>query len=490
MLLKFKVIAGALWNATNVGFNFFVSLATVVVLARLLKPEDFGLFAMVTVVITIMESLADMGISGAVISYKDIQNTELSSLFYLNILVGFSLTLTLILFSPLIVYYYQEPRLYLYIWLMACYFTIISPATIFNALMKKNMQFATLSKISMATTTLYSCSVILYAYFSRNVMSLVFGMLIQAAVGTSFNVYFGLKIWQPGPFSLHFASIKRFLRFGLYQIGERIVNQLNQNLDNLLIGSFLGAQALGYYSMAYNLMIKPIQRINPIITSVSLPALVEVADNNNQFKKYYLKMIHYICFLMAPFYFLLLVLSKDLILFFYGSKWELSIPVLQIFSLMGILYALWNPFGNLILSKRRPDVGFYYNVSKTLIFFTANFIGLHWGITGVALSSLLVTLLIFEPANFWIRHYLAQMGIKEYLLQIQKPILFSALAAATIMLSHSMLTTLPQLTNIILSGVIFGIIYLILLLVLDKQEILFLKKTVREFLANKQKKTV
>lgn len=486
MLLKHRIIAGTLWNSFNSIFTLVLSFGTIVLLARLLKPEAFGMFAMITVVINLLDSFADMGVSAAIISYRDVSSRELSSLFYFNIMLGIFLTILLVLASPIVVYYFKEPRIYLYLQLLALNFTITAPGTVFNVLMKKKMQFGILAKINITTSIVYSVFTISYAFFSRDVMSLVLGMLIQSLLVTGLNIYFGSRIWKPQKFVFQYKSIKRFLSFGLYQMGERLINKFNWNIDYLLIGRFLGASALGYYSMAYNLMLKPIRRFNPIVTTVAFPALSEIQDDTPQLKRYFLKMIRYIISLMAPIYVLFFVLSENFILVFYGDKWLLSIPILSIFSFLGILYSIGNPMGNLILAKGRADIGFWMNLLQTLFLFLANYIGLRWGISGVALSTLFVTLFLFVPAGFFIRYYLVKMKISEYLEQLKKPLMFSFSAGAVILLLQEYVFSLSLLYELILFTIILGIIYLALLGIFDREEIRFLWKTCKEYLAKRE----
>jgi O-antigen/teichoic acid export membrane protein len=486
VFLKFRIISGTIWNTINSIISFVLGIVTIAILARLLKPEDFGIFAMITVVINLLNSFSDMGVGAAIISYRDVKSIELSSLFYFNILVGIVLTILLVLVSPIVVYYYKEPRIYIYLWILALNFIITAPAIVFNVLMKKNMQFAILAKINMVATVVYSVSTILYAFFSRNIMSLVVGMLLQSLVSTGLNIYFGSRIWKPQKFVIQYKSIKRFLSFGLYQMGERLINKLNWNIDYLLIGRFLGAQALGYYFMAYNLMLKPILRINPIITGVAFPALAEIQHDTLQLKRYFLKMIRYIIYMMAPIYVLFFVLSENFILVFYGDKWLLSVPILSIFSFLGILYSIGNPMGNLVLAKGRADIGFWMNLVQTLFLFFANFIGLRWGISGVAMSTLFVTLFLFFPAGFFIRYYLVKMKISEYLEQLKKPLMFSFTAGAVILLLQEYVFSLSVLYELILFTSILGIIYLALLSIFDREEIRFLWKTFKEYLTKRR----
>jgi O-antigen/teichoic acid export membrane protein len=490
MHLKYRIISGTIWNAINSSATFFIGIGTVAVLARLLKPEDFGLFAMITVALNILDSFSDMGVSGAIISYRDIEDHELNSLFYFNILLGVILTLLLIAASPIVVHYYKEPKIYIYLWILASNFTITSPGIMFNLLMKKHMQFKYLSEINIVSSIVYAVVVIGYAFIHRSIMSLVVGMLVQSVVSTALLIRFGSKIWKPGKPSIRYKYLKRFLSFGLFQMGERIINRFNRSIDYLLIGRFLGAEALGFYSVAYELMLKPIRKINPIITSVAFPALSEIQEDRAQLKRYFLKMTRYVCYVMAPIFLIFFSFSEGIVLILYGPQWYRSVPILAIFSFLGIMYAIGNPMGNLILALGRADIGFYSNLFQTVFLFIANYIGVQFGIEGVAFSTLIVSLGLFFPVSFLIRYYLIKMGVREYLEQLYKPVFFSLTAAGSILLLRRHVTPLLSLTllyRLALLGCVFMAVYILLLLLLDKKEMIFLRGTLKEFFKQRNK---
>jgi len=489
MFLKYKIISGVIWNTVNSSATFILSIGTIAVLARLLKPSDFGLFAMVAVATSLLESFTDMGVSAAIISYRDVTDKEFNSLFFFNIAIGMLMTLLLILCAPLVIHYYREPKLYPLLWLLSLNFTIASPGILFNNLMKKEMRFKILSQINIISAVTYSVTTLTYALFFRNIMSFVVGTMVQSTIATLLLIHHGKKLWKPKKIEIKYCYLKRFLSFGLFQMGERIINRLNWNIDYLLIGRFLGAEALGFYSIAYNLMVKPIQKINPIITTVGFPALSEVQNDNVQLRRYFLKMIRYIIYIIAPIYLIFFALSEDLITLLYGNSWQQAVPVLAIFSFLGIFYAIGNPMGNLILAKGRADIGFWLNVSQTVFLFATNYIGVKFGITGVAFSTLLVTATVFFPVGFILRKYLARIGVIEYLSQLYKPLCFAFCAAGAILLLQPIVLKiqfLGAMQRLMISGVVFMIIYLVLLFVLDKKEILFIRSTLKEYLNKKQ----
>jgi O-antigen/teichoic acid export membrane protein len=177
------------------------------------------------------------------------------------------------------------------------------------------------------------------------------------------------------------------------------------------------------------------------------------------------------------------------ILFFYGSDWQLSAPILAVFCYLGILYSIGNPMGNLILAKGRADIGFWVNMAQTFFLLTANYIGVQWGIMGVAFSTLSVTFFIFFPLGFFIRRYLAGIGAAEYLEQLRKPLIFSGAAVATVILFRNYIITalsLDTLQQLIVYGTLFVTVYLILVSLFDKDEILFLRRMLKDFFNTKK----
>jgi lipopolysaccharide exporter len=359
---------------------------TLALLARLLSPSDFGLMGMITVVIGFAQAFADMGISNAIIYRQDATKDQLSSLYWINILAGFVVFCCVCASNSIIVHFYHEPRISKLLYLTSIIFLITPLGQQFQILLQKELRFNELAKIEITASTANSLIAIFSAFSGFGVFSLVYGQL----AGTSAKVFMlfikGWRKWRP---SLHFsgAGLKMYVNFGLYQIGERLVNYFNSNLDYLLIGSMLGAKGLGYYTLAHNLVLRPSQLINPVITKVAFPVFSRIQNDTDRLKRGYLKILQLLSIINFPIMAGIAVLAPIMVPIIFGEQWLPSIILIQILSIVGLLRSTSNPVGSLLLAKGRADLGFKWNLILTLTQVPGLYIGARLGgAIGVAIA--------------------------------------------------------------------------------------------------------
>lgn len=188
---------------------------------------------------------------------------------------------------------------------------------------------------------------------------------------------------------MHFSrrDLKGYIGFGLYQMGERSVNYFNANLDYLLIGALLGAKSLGYYTLAYNLVLRPSSMINPTITKVAFPVFAKVKNNTDKLKKGYLKVIQLLSSVNFPMMVGLAAVAPLAVPVIFGEQWMPSIVLIQILTIVGLLQSINNPVGSLLLAKGRADLGFKWNVGLMITQIPGLYIGAKLGGTvGVAIA--------------------------------------------------------------------------------------------------------
>ena len=186
-------------------------------------------------------------------------------------------------------------------------------------------------------------------------------------------------------------------------MGQRLLNYFSANIDYLITGRFLGPTQLGYYTLAYRLMMFPIWQVNPIFTNVAFPIFSWVQDDDRRLRAGYQRMIAYISLLTFPMYAGMFVLAEAFVRAVYGPAWLPAVPVIRIFCLLGILIVLGNPIGSLLLAKGKANWGFWLNVFSFCGRSVSNLIGVQWGILGVALSRLVFDLLFLFPFRFYLR---------------------------------------------------------------------------------------
>jgi O-antigen/teichoic acid export membrane protein len=231
---------------------------------------------------------------------------------------------------------------------------------------------------------------------------------------------------------LHFVprECRRFLRFGVYQMGERTLNLAGQHVDKLVIGILMGPVPLGYYDAASRLVQRPYQIINPVFTRVAYPVFSSVQKDRDRLRKGYLELMEVLSGLTIPVYAGMLALATPFILVQYGAKFLPTADLLGILCIAGLGFAITSPAGSLILACGRADVGFYLNVLRTALVLAGIWIGSRWGTTGIAWSLVVVVVTVMFPVHAYVRRRLVGMTLREFMATIWPYLWASAVSAA------------------------------------------------------------
>ncbi|MHB8840629.1 MAG: MOP flippase family protein [Candidatus Aquicultor sp.] len=431
MSLKTQAVSGVKWTSVSAVVVSVLQILQLTILTRLLSPHDFGLVAIAMVIIGFAQVFVDMGISNAIIYRQDTTHEQLSSLYWLNVIAGIAVFGLMVICIPLFVRFYNEPRLSGLIFWAALSFIVMPFAQQFQILLQKELLFNRLAKVEIVGAVFGASIAILAAILRQGSYSLVWGWLTTVMVRSLLLIGLGWREWRP---SFHFARVdlKGYTSFGLYQMGERSINYFATNLDKLLIGRLLGTTSLGYYSVAYQLMLRPMSLLNPMITKVVFPLLSKIQHDNTRLNRGYLQMTEVISFMSMPVYLGMLAVARPLMHLLLGSGWDPSVTVFQILAFLGILYSLGNPIGSLLLAKGRADIGFWMNIYGLAVYVIAIWTGSHWGINGVAWALLLSTTLARLPVDFWVRWYLTRMRPFDFIKSFAPFLSLSALMAITV----------------------------------------------------------
>ena len=445
-----------------------LQLVSLAVLARLLSPSDFGLMGMVMVVIGFGQAFADMGISNAIIHRPNVTRDQLSSLYWLNIIAGVIVFFIVCASTPLVIGFYREPRLPNLLFLTAVIFLITPLGQQFQIILQKKLIFDVLAKIEITTAVVNSTVAIGFAYAGFGVYSIIFGQLVAASVKVALLFAAVWQKWRP---SLHFAErdIRSYMSFGLYQMGERSINYLNSNLDYLLIGAMLGASALGYYTLAYNLIIKPSNMINSVITKVAFPVFSLIQNETEKIRRGYFKVIQLLAAVNFPMMFGLAVVAPLAVPVIFGEQWMSSIILIQILAIVGLFRSTGNPVGSLLLAKGRADLGFKWNLGLTATQIPGLYLGVKLcGTIGAAIAfSILMALSSILNYRILI-HILLGPCLRKYIQSMWPSLRSSGIMACIVITAGIFLKTLPQQINLIIQILIGLLVYISLMLYSEK----------------------
>jgi O-antigen/teichoic acid export membrane protein len=417
MSLKQKTIKGLLWSALSQSGKLVSQFVITAILARILSPVDFGLVAMASVFTGFAMIFGELGISSALVQKLDVKDDHWSSAFWFNLFVGSILTLFFILVAPFISVFYKKPELTAVLQVLSLNFIFSSFTIVQQTILTREMNFRSLMIRDIAAVIIAGIVGIFMACRGWGVWSLV----AQSVVFSAMNglLLWTLSSWRPR-FIFSRQAIKDIFHFSANMTGFQVVNYFARNVDQLLIGKFLGSQALGYYSLAYKLMLLPLQNISWMISRVMFPAFSQIQNDVIRLKENYLKMVKYISIVTFPLMIILFFAAHDLVLVVYGPKWELAIVLIQILVFCGMVQSIGTTVGIIYQSLGRADIQFLFSLFISLpSVVIAILIGLRKGIIGVAVAYTIRSIVI-TYVSCMISNRLLKLPAREFLFSFQQ----------------------------------------------------------------------
>ena len=379
-LKKLSIRGGAIVIAAQ-AIQFVLRTCSTVVLARLLSPEDYGLFGMTTVVVNFAHLFKDLGLSAATVQKAEINHQQVSTLFWINLAISCAIALIVVVLAPVVAWFYDEPLLRGITLALAINFVFSGLIVQHQALLQRQMRFSSLAKIKIVSMLVGVIAAIVSALYGFGYWALVV-MQIATVITNAMGVWIACS-WRPG-LPVKNAAIKSMLVFGGNLTGFRFVNYFSRNLDNVLIGRYWGSQELGLYSKAYQLVLLPIQQINNPIESVALPALSSLQLEPEKYCRYYYKAILLITTLGMPIVGFMFASSDKVILLMLGEQWLGVVPIFQ-FLIPAAFIGTFNVatgwvYQSLGTTNRQFRIGMVMATIDILLFL----LSIRWGAIGVA----------------------------------------------------------------------------------------------------------
>lgn len=461
MTLKKKVFTGVKWVTLANIAQQILSLVGVIIFARLLSPDDFGTFSILMIFISFLSIFSDMGTSAALIHVKNPSSQLISSIFYFNLFIGTILTTSLILFSSSISIYFDNPQLKELLRIASVNFIIISFGIVQRTLLQKNIDFKYLSLINSLALLIGLISGLIAAYNGFGVYSFIIQMLINSLLGTVFIWYY--TNWKPQWF-FSLNEIKNIWKYTSNLSVFTIINYFSKNADKFLVGKYLSISALGVYSIAYRIMLYPLENISRILMSVLFPAFSTLQHDDDKFRQVYLRIIFYIALISFPIMSGLMAISDVLVNVLFDDKWKGLALLLVILAPSGMMRSIFTTVGTIFMAKGHTDTQLKLGTVNAILTVFGFIIGLNWGVNGVALSYLIVNLIMLYP-TFKISWGQIDLSVKDGLIEIAPVFFISVLMAIGVYVSNLFLfySIEKQLFRLILMILVGILLYLIML---------------------------
>lgn len=328
---------GFRWSFLSQIMGSVINIVTNLILLTLLVPDDFGLVAMISVFYGLLEVIRSLGSGSSVIYVKALDEEEISSLFWFNLIMG-TIIGSLFYFSTKgLIWFYNEPSLIKVVPFFALNFMILSFSEVPVALSNRSLRFKNIGLIGFFSQLIGNVSAIALAIQGYSFYSLLWRLLLTSMCSTLLFVAFSWRQLHFGSFSLR--SIRSHLNFGWPLTLDNLLNFCVRNIDDLLIGKFLGVKPLGFYNRAYTLMLFPIINFSGVISKVLFPYISKEEQQSN-IKKLYVKTIRIITVIMFPMMLTIFLCADELILGILGNRWQDLVPLLRIFVILGAFQSI------------------------------------------------------------------------------------------------------------------------------------------------------
>lgn len=474
-----RVFKSASINVSSGLVRFVASLATAVILGRILTPDDFGLVAMVMPILALAMVFSDSGISTYTLQLKKVEEDELNHSFWLGAFSAVVLFVLFLLFAPLIVHFYQEDRLKMVTLVLAFSFLLTIFTAQHNALTKRcfRQDLYAIAEIAASISSVIAAVALALAGF---------GYWALVAIPLARHATHGIIIWYltgwiPGVPKFNLEKSKLIMGFGMYVLISQSISVFGKNIDKVLIGWKLGTEAVGYYNMAFSIMMLPfIQVLSPVGGAI-VPYFSQIIHAKGDLKKAIENVLIGLGVVVAPAMLWASLKSEHLLIFVLGDKWLPAAKIFSMLALTSISMSFGTALGWTLIAAGNPRVLASWSVFATLSLAAFCFAGLPWGGFGVSVALLVNTILLSVIFIFYLTRYI-DISPLAILSTIFKVLLCSA-APVAIVIGVEYLVKIPyenHLLHLLVSFIITMMTFPVFFYLLYRSEMAFLVGAIRK----------
>jgi PST family polysaccharide transporter len=387
-----RAISGVLWTAWGKGGHTVLNLLTLVVLARLLSPREFGTVSAALVLIEFSSIFSRLGLGPAVVQRRELEPRHLKVAFTGSLILGLAVGLLIWLLAGQVAGFFRNAQVADVLRALAWVFPLKGVSAVAEALLLRDLRFRWLANLEIATFAFGQlCVAIPLAYLGFGVWSLVAGTMSQTLVRCGFL----LLVRRPPGLGLERQALGEMLHFGAGFTIARLANLLALQGDNLVVGRWLGPAALGLYGRAYGLMSAPASALGKVLDDVLFPTLARVQDDPARLGLAYRRGVALIALMALPASVGMVILAPELVRVALGERWVAATVPFQVLAAGTLFRTSYKMSDSLARST-----GVVYARARRQILYAAMVIGgalvgQGWGITGVA-----VGVLVALVANF------------------------------------------------------------------------------------------
>lgn len=462
--LSQRVARGGFWVFALKIIDKGIVLMRIIILARLLAPNDFGLMGIAFLTMSFLESFSQTGFQTALIQKKDDIKSYLDCAWTVLVLRGFILFLLLYLIAPWAAILFKATEAEYIIQVIGISVLFQAVTNLGVVYFHKDLQFNKLFIYQLSGTLADFLVAVSAALIFRSVWALVFGLLAGNAVRCF--VSYVIHPYRPH-FSLDLKKAKELLSFGKWIFGSSILVFFITQGDDIFVGKLFGITALGFYQLAYKISSIPTTEITHVISQVTFPAYSKMQDNLPRLMEAYLRVLQLTAFLSFPIAGLIFILAPDMTYIFLGEKWMPMVPVMQVLVLWGLTRSIGTATGQVFVSIGRPEIvtklQFVVVILLVILIYP---LSIKWGIVGTSLAVFFSTL-VPNLAAFFILIKTIECRIFNFSKMIVLPLINTGVLILLILLLKTHWINLGM-TELLLFIILSAISYFFMAYLFDK----------------------
>ena len=464
-----RSVQGSVVSVSSQAVRFVLRTGSMMALARLLTPEDFGLQAMVVLMTGFLALFRDAGLSAVTVQRDTVSHEQVSTLFWINAAIGVMLAALFALASPAIAAFYRDSRLIPICAVSGLAFLVHGCSIQHYALLQRQMRFVTLAVIEVVAVAIGIAVGVGMALLTYGYWALV-GMAIAPPLVTLIGCWVSLP-WIPGLPRRH-REMRSMLFMGGTLTLNGVVMYLAYNTEKILLGRFWGAEALGVYGRAYQLIGLPSDLLTSGVAMVAFPMLARLQNDSERLHRAFLRCYSVVVSLTIPTGVVCAVFADDIIQIMLGPRWSEVVPVFRLMVPTILAFALVNPFAWFLISsgRTRRSLNIACLIAPVSILGAA--LGLQFGPKGVALALSTMMTILTVPVIAWARAGTTMSG-RDIWRALRCPLLAGSVAAIVgVAVSRGLDVIVPMPADMILGAtLIYGLYFLVLLFPLRQAEL-------------------
>jgi teichuronic acid exporter len=361
--LKTKAIKSIQWSFFQQITNQIIGLVVTLFLVRLLDPDAFGLMGMIYVIISLGTVIIDSGLGTSLIRTKAIDEADVSTVFFSNLILSSLFYLIIFFIAPLVSEFYNQEILIKLIRVLGLTLIINSFYLIQNVTLTKGLMFKKIALVSILSNSLSAIVGIWLAYLNFGVWSIVIMNICNSMC--SFLLYWNISKWRP-KFIFNTKKISVHFNFGYRLTIVNLLDAFFVNIYNIILGKYYNANLLGFYTRADSLKKTIIFGVSTPLKTVLLPVLSEIQNDSERLRKIYTDILQLVLLVISPILLFSFVFATPIFHLLFTNKWDQAIPFFKIICLSGILYPINTYVVSFLLVKGRSDLVLTLDLFKKL----------------------------------------------------------------------------------------------------------------------------